>query len=57
VDVPPLTVRMAWPRTPTHPATPAFLRHLLAIPATPRQGHEPCSGFVDAGPAHDLYMT
>lgn len=30
-DVPPLTVRMAWPRTPTHPATPAFLRHLLAI--------------------------
>lgn len=30
-DVPPVTVRMAWPRTPTHPATAAFLRHLQVM--------------------------
>jgi DNA-binding transcriptional LysR family regulator len=27
-DAPPVTVRMAWPRIPTHPATLNFLRHL-----------------------------
>ncbi|MEV1079652.1 LysR family transcriptional regulator [Streptomyces sp. NPDC050211] len=27
-DAPPVTVRMAWPRTPTHPATLAFLDHV-----------------------------
>ena len=27
-DAPPVTVRVAWPRTPTHPATLAFLDHL-----------------------------
>ncbi|MFC9502858.1 LysR family transcriptional regulator [Streptomyces sp. NPDC057002] len=27
-DAPPVTVRLVWPRTPTHPATLAFLEHL-----------------------------
>jgi DNA-binding transcriptional LysR family regulator len=27
-DAPPVTVRVAWPRTPTHPATLTFLQHL-----------------------------
>ncbi|MGW3117789.1 LysR family transcriptional regulator [Streptomyces sp. NPDC001107] len=30
-DVPPVTVRMAWPRTPTHPATLAFLDRLQSL--------------------------
>lgn len=30
-DVPPVTVRMAWPHTPTHPATLAFLGHLQVM--------------------------
>ncbi|MBC9717694.1 LysR family transcriptional regulator [Streptomyces sp. TRM66268-LWL] len=27
-DAPPVTVLLAWPRTPTHPATPALITHL-----------------------------
>ncbi|MGW0824639.1 LysR family transcriptional regulator [Streptomyces sp. NPDC002845] len=30
-DAPPVTVRLAWPRVPTHPATHAFLGHLRAM--------------------------
>lgn len=35
-DAPPVTVRLAWPRTPTHPATHAFLDHLLRMTGTGR---------------------
>jgi hypothetical protein len=28
MDAPPVTVRMAWPHIPTHPATLTFLRHV-----------------------------
>ncbi|NUP33030.1 MAG: LysR family substrate-binding domain-containing protein [Streptomycetaceae bacterium] len=35
-DVPPVTVRMAWPRTPTRPATLAFLGHLQVMTSAQR---------------------
>lgn len=36
-DAPPVTVRLAWPRTPTHPATRAFLDHLRRTAGVDRQ--------------------
>ncbi|MDQ8707137.1 LysR substrate-binding domain-containing protein [Streptomyces sp. LHD-70] len=32
-DAPPVTVRLAWPRTPSHPATLPFLEHLQSTTA------------------------
>lgn len=34
--VPPVTVLVAWPRTPTHPATPALVTHFQRMASGPR---------------------